>query len=307
MDGVPCQRLHTAHAFHSAMMTPALAPFAEAVGRVSLSAPAIPYVSNVTGTWITERDATDPAYWVRHLRETVRFSSGLRQLLEEPDRILLEVGPGHTLTSLARQHQATGRTIVSSMRHPNDPQPDADLVLRSGGYWVAGARWMTTLNAGAGRAGCRSRPTVRASTVLGDPKPNEGGPAIRRKATRKADLSTWFYAASWKRACPSRYARGSCHATQAPWLVFSDGGLGDRLAQTLVSRGLPSWTTRRSVRAARRASLPRPSGSRRSRRSRPLHKRGGPRAHRPLLEHAAAGTVAATDAVGRRSVHERAS
>ena len=160
-DGVQCHRLHTAHAFHSAMMTPALAPFAEAVSRVRLRAPAIPYVSNVTGTWITEQQATDPSYWVRHLRESVRFSSGLTRLLEDPDRMLLEVGPGHTLTSLARQHQPTGRTIVSSLRHPHDEQPDVDVFLNAiGRLWVAGATldWAAMHSSGDG-AVCRYRPT----------------------------------------------------------------------------------------------------------------------------------------------------
>ncbi|HEX4497401.1 MAG TPA: amino acid adenylation domain-containing protein, partial [Thermoanaerobaculia bacterium] len=92
--GVRHRRLRTSHAFHSAMMEPAVAPFTAAAARVRLQAPAIPFISNVTGTWITAGEATDPAYWGRHLRNAVRFSAGIGELLREPGRLFLEVGPG---------------------------------------------------------------------------------------------------------------------------------------------------------------------------------------------------------------------
>ena len=91
--GVECRKLHTSHAFHSAMLEPILPPFAERVGQVRLQAPRIPYVSNVTGTWIRVEEATDPGYWAKHLRATVRFGDGLAELLKEPRRALLEVVP----------------------------------------------------------------------------------------------------------------------------------------------------------------------------------------------------------------------
>jgi acyl transferase domain-containing protein len=99
--GVQARRLHTSHAFHSAMMDPILAPFTDAVRRVRLQAPKLPWVSNVTGTWIEAAQATDPAYWARHLRQPVRFAQGLRELLKDAADVLLEVGPGQTLASLA--------------------------------------------------------------------------------------------------------------------------------------------------------------------------------------------------------------
>lgn len=102
-QGVECRRLHTSHAFHSSMMEPMLEPFIEQFKQVSLQPPQIPYISNVTGTWITAAEATDPSYWARHLRQTVRFACGMQQLLKEPAQILLEVGPGRTLSTLARR------------------------------------------------------------------------------------------------------------------------------------------------------------------------------------------------------------
>ncbi|HSF41611.1 MAG TPA: amino acid adenylation domain-containing protein, partial [Thermoanaerobaculia bacterium] len=141
--GAAARRLHTSHAFHSAMMEPVLRPFAERVSRVALRAPAIPYLSNVTGTWITAAQATDPAYWVRHLRETVRFGPGLEQLLAgAPEGLtLLEVGPGRTLGELARRLLAprAGHDVVASMRHPREEEPDGAALLRSlGRLWLAG-------------------------------------------------------------------------------------------------------------------------------------------------------------------------
>ncbi|HVT94309.1 MAG TPA: amino acid adenylation domain-containing protein [Bryobacteraceae bacterium] len=101
------KRLSTSHAFHSAMMEPVIEPFTARIKQVRLSEPKIPYVSTATGTWITAGQATDPQYWGSHLRHTVRFSQAISTLLSAPDLILLEVGPGRALTTLARQHSAS--------------------------------------------------------------------------------------------------------------------------------------------------------------------------------------------------------
>jgi len=106
-QGVATRRLCTSHAFHSPMMEPALAPFTELLHTVSLREPRIPYVSNVTGRWITPAEATDPQYWAGHVRQTVRFSAGVTELLKDSNRVFLEIGPGNTLTQLTRQHGPT--------------------------------------------------------------------------------------------------------------------------------------------------------------------------------------------------------
>jgi amino acid adenylation domain-containing protein len=137
-EGTEARRLHTSHAFHSAMMDPVLEAFAREVGKARLSPPRIPYISNLTGAWIEPAQAADPAYWVRHLRETVRFADGAAELLRDRSRLLLEVGPGRTLASLVRA-AAPDRTVVTSMRHSQDaggePLPGALARL-----WLAGAR-----------------------------------------------------------------------------------------------------------------------------------------------------------------------
>jgi amino acid adenylation domain-containing protein len=98
--GTPGKRLRTSHAFHSAMMEPALAAFQARVASVPRSAPGIAYLSNLTGTWVTAAQATDPGAWALHLRRPVRFGEGLRELVEA-GYVLLEVGPGRALSVLA--------------------------------------------------------------------------------------------------------------------------------------------------------------------------------------------------------------
>ncbi len=140
-EGVDCRRLHTSHAFHSPMVEPILPEFGAAVRRVALQPPAIPFLSNLTGTWITAAEATDPDYWVRHLRGTVRFADGLAALVAAGDQVLLEVGPGRTLTTLAAQHPERARiAAVASLRHPRDARPEqACLLTAAARLWLLGA------------------------------------------------------------------------------------------------------------------------------------------------------------------------
>src|SRR5262249_8785529 len=128
--GLTSQRLHTSHAFHSAMMDPILDPFTDLVRKVQLKPPNIPFISNLTGTWITPTQATDPVYWAQHLRGTVRFSDGAQQLLQEEGRILLEVGPGRTLNTLVQQQPGKPgeRISLSSLRHPFEQQSDVAFI-----------------------------------------------------------------------------------------------------------------------------------------------------------------------------------
>lgn len=138
---VICRRLHTSHAFHSAMMKPAMDEFAAVVQSVGLRAPRIPYLSNVSGEWITEAEAVDPSYWARHLREPVQFSPGVAALLNDPAIVLLEVGPGQTLGALAAQQPGAvlDRVALASLRPPKGEQSEVELLLKTvGRLWSAG-------------------------------------------------------------------------------------------------------------------------------------------------------------------------
>lgn len=140
-EGISGRYLQTSHAFHSRMMEPALAPFAERLKQIRLTPPQTPFISNLTGTWITDAEATDPDYWVRHLRQTVRFADGLTELLADGKSILLEVGPGRTLSQLAKRHPGLqgGRPALSSLRHPQEQQSDVTFLLNTlGQLWLSG-------------------------------------------------------------------------------------------------------------------------------------------------------------------------
>ncbi|HXO42755.1 MAG TPA: type I polyketide synthase, partial [Thermoanaerobaculia bacterium] len=118
-------RLPITRAFHSAELEPILEPFAAELRRVALHPPRIPYLSGLTGTWIRAAEATDPAYWVQQLRRTVRFSAGVRELASDPDRLLLEVGPGRSLGSLVRKHDAgLAERVLASLPGRRDDDPD---------------------------------------------------------------------------------------------------------------------------------------------------------------------------------------
>ena len=137
------RRLVTSHAFHSPMMDPIMGRFRAEAAKVKLSAPTIPYVSSVTGDWITPEEATNPDYWTRHLRQAVRFSTGIQRVLEQDATVLLEVGPGRVLVTLAKQNLARGasKIIASSLTDQMDGRGDLDAVMQGlGALWIAGAK-----------------------------------------------------------------------------------------------------------------------------------------------------------------------
>jgi len=139
--GVIGRRLQVSHAYHSPMVEPILSRFSEQVRRIGLQPPQIPYLSNVTGNWITAAEATEPQYWSRHLRQAVRFSDGVRRLLCQPGRVFLEVGPGRTLCALVRRHldSASELPTLASMHHPHEPTSDVAFLMSTvGQLWLSG-------------------------------------------------------------------------------------------------------------------------------------------------------------------------
>lgn len=131
------RRLQTSHAFHSGMIDPLVAPFTEAVAAIRLNAPEQPYISGVTGDWVSAEQTTDPSYWARHARESVRFADGIATLARGLSPILLEVGPGAALASFALQGAGAGRAAISCLP---DAQGDAEAMLAAalGRLWTAG-------------------------------------------------------------------------------------------------------------------------------------------------------------------------
>ncbi len=107
------RRLNTSRAFHSSLMDGILDEFGDLVSRVRLCPPEIPFISNLTGRWISASEATDPSYWVRHLRGTVRFADGVKELAADAG-LFVEVGPGATLSRLARASGIPEADVVTA-------------------------------------------------------------------------------------------------------------------------------------------------------------------------------------------------
>ena len=140
-QGILARRVRTSHAFHSNLMDQVVPQFAEFLSRVALHPPHTPLLSNVTGSWMTAEEATDPATWARQIRATVRFSDELDLILDDPYRVLIEVGPGGTLTGSAIRHPkwSDGHSAVRLMRHQVQNRNDRDVFLLAvGQLWTAG-------------------------------------------------------------------------------------------------------------------------------------------------------------------------
>jgi len=138
---IPNKLLNTSHAFHSFMMDPILDTFKKELEKIKFNIPRLPIVSTVTGTWLTDTEATNPIYWVDHLKNTVRFADAMDTTFELEDFVLLEVGPGQTLTTLARQ-QAPGKVIGAfpSLTFPKDEQENeySTVLTTLGDLWMRG-------------------------------------------------------------------------------------------------------------------------------------------------------------------------
>ena len=132
-------RIHIAVPAHSEMLAPILPAFEKHCRTIPFRPPQRRYVSNLTGDWITAPEATNPRYWVDHLRHTVKFSSGLTTLAADPARLLLEVGPGRTLTSLARAQFGAAARAVSTLPHPGEPESATGFLFGAiGRMWTHG-------------------------------------------------------------------------------------------------------------------------------------------------------------------------
>ncbi|HEY6391954.1 MAG TPA: type I polyketide synthase [Bryobacteraceae bacterium] len=233
--GISVQRLATNRAFHSAMTKPAMDSLRELFKNIPLQSPKIPYLSNVTGTWIGPEDATSPDYWARHLRRTVRFAEGLDEVLKIPDAVFIEAGPGKTLKTLTRWHPAksASHVVIASLPSRDERTSDYPHFLRAvGEAWVAGMeiQW-SGLHEGERRlrVPLPTYPFERQRYWI------EGRPAAK-SAAPESSLADWFYVPVWKRTEPVR--GNSTALTGQRWMVLaSPNSFGARIAVALIQRG----------------------------------------------------------------------
>jgi amino acid adenylation domain-containing protein len=258
-EGVRHRPLHTSHAFHSAMMEPILAPFAAAVARLSLRAPERPWISSVTGTWVTAEQAVDPAYWSRQLRATVRFGDGVATLLGGPERVLLEVGPGNALSGLVLRRTAgngasvgsaviagvagsganAGSAVIAGVAgsgaNVGTPAPAGSAVIASMRHPREPLDDSETLLGALGRAwlagvaidwerfgdgdGVRRRRVSLPSYPFERRRFWLADPAPAAALKKRGDLADWVYSPVWRQLSP-RLAAAPSKRASGPWLVL---------------------------------------------------------------------------------------
>ena len=243
--GLICRRLHTSHALHSAMMEPLLATFAAKLKEVKTGTPQIPIVSTLTGTWMTAEEACDAGYWARQLRQTVRFADGLGEILKEPETVLLEIGPGQTLSALAKQQgtQAEARVVLSSLRHPRDSQSDVAYMLHTlARLWTAGVEidW-AALHAHElerRRIPLPAYPFERRRYWIDPPDTSSEGKQIGA-LKRRHDQIDYLYVPSWKRTvAPVLKGKDEAATEKSCWVVFADPcGVGAQVVRRLEREG----------------------------------------------------------------------
>lgn len=219
--GVECARVRIRVAAHSSMLDPILPEFERFCRTVSFHPPQVPFVSSVTGTWISDAEATDPTYWVQHLRRTVRFAQGMQTLLEAGEVALCEVGPGRGLSSLARQQKGTFATITPTIRHAQEEASDIAFLLGAvGRLWASGVRLdVSRLFAGESRqrVSLPTYPFERQRFWI-DPDPEDSRADPMQALRKRPDVGEWFAAPSWARSAPPPRVP----ATPSTWLVFGD-------------------------------------------------------------------------------------
>jgi acyl transferase domain-containing protein len=256
-----CMPLQTDRAIHSRSMEPVLQKLEEKVSQITLNNPRIPFISNVTGTWISDGEAVDPGYWARHLRNTVKFAEGIKELLKKSNPAIVEIGPGHDLSVLCRHHMddESKQVIINLVKHPQDKTPDERYLLNKlGRLWLEGVKidwpeYYTGEN--RKRLPLPTYPFERLSyRIEGDPLKMAKGTETKGSPEKKPGITDWFYIPTWKRS-PLTVPSGHKFSKKSRWLMFMDEtGLGARLSERLKDEGQEIITVRAGERFARVSS-----------------------------------------------------
>jgi NAD(P)-dependent dehydrogenase (short-subunit alcohol dehydrogenase family)/acyl carrier protein len=242
--------------------------------NVTLNAPQIPYISNVTGTRITTEQATNPAYWARHMCQTVQFATAISTLLADEELAIVEIGPGQSLGAMIRGAGATPERwplILSTLPAGSDSRPDdaafADCLAR---LWLCGVEldWTTYQNRDAGAVVTdpalvpnriplptypfqRQRywidpPDRSASAGLGNGAAGVAGEATLETLANLPKLAEeqWLHLPVWGQTA----ARAKNAEQPGSWLVFTTEGVADRIAGEIRRTLLPEGGTLTPVR-----------------------------------------------------------
>lgn len=257
INGIHWSRLYTSHAFHSKMMDPVVEPFVDVIRQINLLPPKIPFISNVTGEWIKTNEATDPQYWGRHLRNTVQFSEGAKNLLEVTNQIIIEVGPGQTLSALVKSqmHNLPKDNVLGSLPGAQNSLPeDKFLATELGKFWLLGgnADWEKfRAHEQRHRVSLPTYPFERKSYWIKKPeRPEQSSFESNKNSKLKGknlDITNWMYVPSWRQSLPTKFKQLDSASYEGKyWLIFVDDlGLGNQLEEELRKAGLHAVTVRK--------------------------------------------------------------
>ncbi|MGD2085221.1 MAG: SDR family NAD(P)-dependent oxidoreductase [Candidatus Aminicenantes bacterium] len=236
-----CIPLSNSHAIHSPMMNSILKDFETHLKEIPLNKPQIPYISNITGKWITVGDATNPGYWTAHLKETVRFADGIKQLMKESNPIFIEIGPGRDLSTLLVRHKPgddnSKYRAISLIKPAPDNTPDVYYFFNKlGQLWIYGVNidWKEFY-----KGEQRFRIPLPLYPFEGrrywtDIEPFKAGETmmVNSLAVKKKDTIDWLYTQQWLRS--TLLHRGNGSPSQIRWLLFiDDSPLCNRLVKRL--------------------------------------------------------------------------
>ncbi len=222
-QAVDYKRLNLGAAGHSSLVEPAMPDFRQYINGLTLNEPTIPIVSNITGTWVDPQEVCTADYWLKHLRETVRFAGCVNTLTSQGSSIFLEVGPGNSLSSFVRAQTEPkdGHVLLNSLRHIKEEKNDQSHLLETlGKLWANGANidWDAFYEEET-----RKRlpvPTYKFNSKRYWIEPKKS----KASAGEKRPVDEWFSEPSWRLAeasLPSALDSGK-ESNDKQWLVFDD-------------------------------------------------------------------------------------
>ncbi len=244
------KRLKTFQAFHSPMMAAVRKELNKLLRKVTLHPPTIPYMSNVTGTWIAAEQVTTPDYWVTHTVSPIRFSEGISELLKTSCNFFLEIGPGNSLCGFVAQHHGSkdastlDRFVLASLPKESENASDEAFLLRViGKLWAAGLEilWESFYKheqSQRGRVPLPTYPFERQRYWL-EPGPQKRQESQTRQVdvriAKKENIADWFYRPYWKQSMPPLEAAMNLEKEEG-WLIFledPESALGLQLIEQL--------------------------------------------------------------------------
>lgn len=238
--GYLCLRLNVPRAGHSKMMSPICKEFEKNIRKIKLNRPKIPYIAGLTGDWQTGAQATDPGYWARHLVETMRFSEGIKRLLEKSNAIFVPVGADSLLFQFVREHQdgKSQNLNISLLKHPDGNISDVHYMLNSlGRLWLHGVNVDWSEFYSHERRNFIPLPTYSFDrNYYWIDEVDLSSLGSQTKPLKEQDITRWFYMPIWTRTAQLNEKNYQANKTgdKTKWLFLVDQHpLGDRLVKQL--------------------------------------------------------------------------